>query len=90
MVVPVLATDVAAVGEAEAMLLMNQPCEAGREACDSICPMTIPEVTDGTSANVRVGAEAVPPLAAVRVNGEVVPMTVPIVRFCAGELAAMF
>jgi len=55
-VVPVLATDVAAVGEAEAMLLMNQPCEAGREACDSICPMTIPEVTAGTSANVRVPA----------------------------------
>ena len=35
-VVPVLAAEVAAVGEAAAIPLMNQPCEASREACDTI------------------------------------------------------
>ena len=89
-VVPVLTPEVGVVGLVAAIELMNQPCEAGREAWTTGWPTTNPEDTVGTSASVKVGAAAVPPLAAANVKADVEPMTVPSERFCAGELAAMF
>ena len=79
---PVVFAKVTAVAE---MALMYQPWLAGSEACVTVWPTTRFAV-----GRVKVGADVVPALTAVKVRLAVAPVTVPMVRLAAAAFAARF